>query len=175
MSQLDPSVKVANAVKTLLLLRHDKSSWNDKSLRDFDRPLNQRGLKAAPMVGEMMRKRKLRPELVLSSPAERAKETTRLVCDAAGLIAVARYDDGIYEASARKLLEIASQIEETVNTAMIVGHNPGFEELLEALTGEAPRLPTATLACIELSIERWSEVTSGAGTLLWIVKPKELK
>src|SRR5437016_5119470 len=127
------------------------------------------------MVAEIIRKRKLRPELVLSSPAVRAKETTRLVCDAAGLSAVVRYEPGIYEASARKLLEIASQIEETVNTAMIVGHNPGFEELLEALTGEARRLPTATLACIELRIERWGEVASGAGTLKWIVKPKELK
>jgi phosphohistidine phosphatase len=174
LSQLNPSVKVANAVKTLLLLRHAKSSWDDKSLRDFDRPLNKRGLKAAPMVGEMMRKRKLRPELVLSSPAERAKETTRLVCDAAGLTAVVRYEDGIYEASARRLLEIVSQTEDAVNTAMLVGHNPGLEELLAILTGEPHHMTTAALACIELSIERWGEVTSGAGKLQWIVKPKEL-
>jgi len=171
---LNPSVKVANVVKTLLLLRHAKSSWDDKSLRDFDRPLNKRGLKAAPMVGEIIRKRKLRPELVLSSPAERAKETTRLVCDAAGLSAVVRDEPGIYEASARKLLEIASQIEETVNTAMIVGHNPGFEELLAILTGAAHRMPTAALACIELNIEEWSNVSSRSGRLEWLVKPKEL-
>ena len=161
-------------MKILLLLRHAKSSWDDKSLRDFDRPLNRRGLKAAPMVGEMMRKRKLRPEVVLSSPAERAKETTRLVCDAAGLIAAVRYDDGIYEASVRRLLEIVSQIEDAVNNAMLVGHNPGFEELLATLTGESNRMTTAALACIELSIERWSEVTSGTGKLQWIVKPKDL-
>jgi phosphohistidine phosphatase len=175
LSQLNPSVRVANAVKTLLLLRHAKSSWDDKSLRDFDRPLNKRGLKAAPMVGETIRKRKLRPELVLSSPAERAKETTRLVCDAAGLIAVARYEDGIYEASARRLLEIVSRIEDAVNTAMLVGHNPGLEELLGVLTNEAHRMPTASLASIELRVERWSEVTSGTGKLQWILKPKELK
>ncbi len=175
LSQLNPSVKVANAVKTLLLLRHAKSSWDDNTLKDFDRPLNKRGLKAAPMVGETMRKRKLRPELVLSSPAERAKETTRLVCDAAGLIAVARYEDGIYEASARRLLEIVSQTEDAVNTAMLVGHNPGLAELLAILTGEPHHMTTATLACIDLSIEKWSEVTSGAGKLQWIVKPKELK
>ena len=162
-------------MKTLLLLRHAKSSWDDKTLRDFDRPLNKRGLKAAPMVGETIRKRKLRPELVLSSPAERAKETTRLVCDAAGLIAVARYEDGIYEASARSLLEIVSRIEDAVNTAMLVGHNPGLEELLGVLTSEAHRMPTASLASIELSIERWSEVASGTGKLQWILKPKELK
>ena len=175
LSQLNRLVKVANAVKTLLLLRHAKSSWDDNTLRDFDRPLNKRGLKAAPMVGGMMRKRKLRPELVLSSPAERAKETTRLVCEAAGLIAVARYDDGIYEASARRLLEIVSRIEDAVNTAMLVGHNPGLEESLGVLTGEPHRMTTASLACIELSIERWNEVTSGTGKLQWILKPKELK
>ena len=122
-----------------------------------------------------MRKRKLRPELVLSSPAQRAKETTQLVCDAAGLIAVTRYDDGIYEASARRLLEIVSQIEDAVSTAMLVGHNPGLEELLAILTGEPQRMPTASLASIELGIERWSEMTSRTGTLQWIVKPKELK
>jgi phosphohistidine phosphatase len=161
-------------MKTLLLLRHAKSSWKDASLRDFERPLNKRGRKAAPMVGEMMRKRKLQPELVLSSPAERAKETTRLVCDAAGLIAVVRYDDGIYEASARRLLEIVSRIEDALNIAMLVGHNPGLEGLLVVLTSEAHRMPTAALARIELNIGRWSEVTSGTGKLQWIVKPKEL-
>ena len=122
-----------------------------------------------------MRKRKLRPELVLSSPTERAKETTRLVCEASGLIAVARYDDRIYEASARRLLEIVAQIEDSVNTAMLVGHNPGLEELSAILTGEPHRMTTAALACIELNIERWSEVTSGTGKLQWLVKPKELK
>ena len=175
LSQLNPSVKVANAVKTLLLLRHAKSSWDDNTLRDFERPLNKRGLKAAPMVGGMMRKRKLRPELVLSSPAQRAKETTRLVCEAAGLVVVARYEDGIYEASARRLLEIVSQIEDAVNTAMLVGHNPGLEELLTSLTGGLHRMTTASLACIELGIEGWREVTSGTGTLQWLVKPKGLK
>src|SRR5437660_5334550 len=107
-------------MKTVMLVRHAKSSWKDARLRDFDRPLNKRGLKAAPMVGEIMRKRKLRPELVLSSPAERAKETTRLVCDAAGLIVVAHYEDGIYEASARRLLEIVYRIEDEVRIAMMV-------------------------------------------------------
>ena len=121
-----------------------------------------------------MRKRKLRPELVLSSPAERAKETTRLVCDAAGLIAVVSYEDGIYEASARRLLEIVSRIEDEVSIAMMVGHNPGFEEFLEVLTGEPQRLPTGALALIELGVEKWREVGPGTGRLEWLTKPKEL-
>ena len=162
-------------MKKLLLLRHAKSSWKDASLRDFDRPLNKRGLKAAPMVGETIRKRKLRPELVLSSPAERAKETTRLVCDAAGLRTTVRYEAGIYEATAQRLLSIVSEIEDEVSIAMMVGHNPGFEELLEVLTGEPQRLPTAALMLVELGIEKWREVGPGTGRLEWLVKPKGLK
>ena len=161
-------------MKTLLLLRHAKSSWKDASLRDFDRPLNQRGLKAAPMVGRLMRKRKLRPDLVLSSPAERAKETTQLVIESAGLTNETRYDRAIYEASARRLLEIVSEIEDAVNTAMLVGHNPGFEDLLEGLTGETNHMSTAALACVELKIEKWSAVSAGSGKLEWLLKPKEL-
>ena len=161
-------------MKTLLLLRHAKSSWKDTSVKDFDRPLNQRGLKAAPAIGRLMRKRKLQPELVLSSPAERARQTTQLVLEAAGLKTEVRYDERIYEASAARLFEIVSQIDEEGGMVMMVGHNPGFEELLEALTGEARGLSTAALACIELDSEKWSKVKAGENQLAWLVKPKKL-
>jgi len=156
------------------LLRHAKSSWKDTSVKDFDRPLNQRGLKAAPAIGRLMRKRKLQPELVLSSPAERARQTTQLVLEAAGLKTEVRYDERIYEASAARLFEIVSQIDEEAGMVMMVGHNPGFEELLEALTGEARGLSTAALACIELDSEKWSKVKAGENRLAWLVKPKEV-
>jgi phosphohistidine phosphatase len=162
-------------MKTLLLLRHAKSSWKDSAVKDFDRPLNQRGLKAAPTIGRLMRKRKLQPDLVLSSPAERARQTSQLVLDAAGFKTELHYDERIYEASAARLFEIVSQIEDDRNVAMLVGHNPGLEELLEALTGAARSLSTAALACIELDIERWSKLRAGANQLAWLVKPKELK
>jgi phosphohistidine phosphatase len=161
-------------MKTLFLLRHAKSSWSDPMLRDFDRPLNERGLKAAPLVGRFMRKRKIQPGLLLISPAERARQTAALVAEAAHLTTAPRFDERIYEASASGLLEIISQIEETVGEAMLVGHNPGMEELLMVLTGEARRMPTAALARILLDIEKWSEVREGGATLDWLVKPKEL-
>ena len=161
-------------MKTLLLLRHAKSSSKDNGARDFDRPLNQRGLKAAPVIGRLIRKRKLQPDLVISSPAERARQTIQLVLEAAGLKTELRYDERIYEASAPRLFEIVSQIDDEAGVVMMVGHNPGFEELVEALTGEALSLPTATLACIELDIEKWSKVRAGANQLSWLVKPKEL-
>jgi phosphohistidine phosphatase len=162
-------------MKTLLLLRHAKSSWDNTGLKDFDRPLNERGQEAAPLIGKAMRKRKLQPDLIISSPAVRAKETTQLVRDAAGLTPKINYEEGIYEASTRNLLEIVSRIDDSVHVAMMVGHNPGFEELLTVLTGETKRMPTAALALIELNIEKWSEVSSGRGTLIWLIKPKDLK
>lgn len=162
-------------MKTLLLLRHAKSSWKDIDVRDFDRPLNQRGLKAAPAIGRLIKKRKLQPDLVLSSPAERARQTTQLVIEAAGLKAELRYDERIYEASVARLLGVVSELDDEAGIIMLVGHNPGFEELLEALTGEAHKLSTAALACIELNIEKWNKLRAGGGRLEWLVKAKELK
>jgi phosphohistidine phosphatase len=162
-------------MKTLLLLRHAKSSWKDTDARDFDRPLNQRGLKAAPAVGRLIKKRKLELNLVLSSPAERARQTIQLALESAGLKTELRYDERIYEATGARLFEIVAQIDDDANIAMLVGHNPGLEELLSALTGEAHSLPTAALVCIELEIEKWNKLRAGAGRLAWLVKPKELK
>jgi phosphohistidine phosphatase len=161
-------------MKTLYLLRHAKSSWDDPSLNDFDRPLNKRGLKAAPKVGAYMLKEKIQPEMVLSSPALRAKQTTHMVCEAAGLSSLINFDERIYEASVQRLFEIVAGFEDGINTAMMVGHNPGFEELLAALTGESHRMPTAALACIELKIKKWSDLTGGCGKFKWLVKAKEL-
>src|SRR5258708_31403515 len=107
-------------MKTLLLLRHAKSSWKDGAVKDFDRPLNQRGLKTAPSVGRLIRKRKLEPNLVLSSPAERARQTTQLVLESAGLKTELRYDERIYEATGARLFEIVAQIEDDADIAMLV-------------------------------------------------------
>jgi phosphohistidine phosphatase len=160
-------------MKTLLLLRHAKSSWKTGNVKDFDRPLNQRGLKAAPQVGKSLRKRKLKLDLVLSSPAERARQTAQLVLESARLNVELRYDERIYEAGAARLLEVVSQIEDGANVAVLVGHNPGLEDLLKVLTGEERHLSTAALACIELNVEKWSKVRAGIGRLEWLAKPKE--
>jgi phosphohistidine phosphatase len=155
-------------------MRHAKSSWGDGSLADFERPLNERGLKAAPLVGRFMRKQKLRPDLVVCSPAERARQTAKLVAEAAGLAAPLRYDERIYEATSARLFEVFSQIEDDAGEAMLVGHNPGLEELLERLTGESRRMPTAALARVALDVEKWSRVRDGAGRIELFVRPKEL-
>lgn len=161
-------------MKTLLLLRHAKSSWKEQNLSDFERPLNGRGLKAAPLMGRFLRRKKIQPDMIVSSPAERAHQTARLVIEAMKLDAAHRLDERIYEASVHDLLEVISQVEESANVILLVGHNPGLEELLEILTGEAQQMPTATLALITLDIDKWSETRMRVGHLEWLVKPKEL-
>ncbi|HZI17385.1 MAG TPA: histidine phosphatase family protein [Pyrinomonadaceae bacterium] len=162
-------------MKRLLLLRHAKSSWAEPGLADFDRPLNERGLRAAPLVGRFLLRRKLRPDLVLSSPAERARRTAALVAEAAGLDAPVRYDERIYEAPAGRLVEVVSELEEAAEEVLLVGHNPGMEELIELLAGERQGMPTAALARVSLGVEKWSRVRAGTGRLELHVRPRELE
>lgn len=162
-------------MKTLLLLRHAKSSRDDPSLKDFDRPLNDRGRKDAKLIGKFIRRKKICPDLIVSSPAARAKQTIELVLKSADLKVELGFDRRLYEASGRRLLEVVSQIEDSNKSLVLVGHNPGFEELLELLTNEARTLPTASLACIELAVDKWSTGQPHAGSTKWLVTPKELK
>jgi phosphohistidine phosphatase len=158
---------------TLYLLRHAKSSWSDESLRDFDRPLKGRGRKAAELIGRVLGTEKLDAPLVISSPALRARETTELVLNSSGLSSEPRFDERIYEADLPALLEVVSTIPEAAETAIMVGHNPGFEALLAFLTGENRQMPTCALARIKLSLG-WNEVGEGAGRLRSFVTPKDL-
>lgn len=163
-------------MKTLLLLRHAKSSWHDAGLADFDRSLNKRGLKAAPLMGRYLRRKKIDMQIVLSSPAERARQTASLVIAAAASDPkLLRYDERIYAASAARLLEIVSQIEESADTALLVGHNPGLSDLVLMLTGEVHHMPTAALARISLNVDKWRGVRAGCGGLDWLVKPKQIE
>ena len=161
-------------MKTLLLLRHAKSSWKEDGLRDFDRPLNGRGKKAAETMGRFIRKKKVAPDLVLSSPAVRARETIEAIMKIAELPSELRFDDRIYDAGVMRLLEVISQIDDDRNTVLMVGHNPGMEELLGLLSDQFEHMATGTLAKINLNGASWSKVVKEKGTVDWIVKPKEL-
>jgi phosphohistidine phosphatase len=162
-------------MKTLLLLRHAKSSSDDPALEDFDRPLNERGVDDAKVSGKYARTQKVRPDLVLSSPAIRARNTTELFLAAAGLKNTPAYDERIYEASARRLLQVLSEFDDDYKSVLLVGHNPGFEDLCERLTGAAKKVPTASLTCIELKIDKWAAPKGGKGKLKWRMTPKKLK
>ena len=161
-------------MKTLFLLRHAKSSWKDSSLADIDRPLNARGLRAAELLGDYVKKQKLSFDLVLSSPALRTRETIEIVLKTANLQTDLRYDQRIYEASPAALIDVITQIEEGQRTVVLVGHNPGIERLIEILTSAIVQVSTGTFARIDLKVSQWSKVLESSGQLEWVVKPKDL-
>lgn len=161
-------------MKTLLLLRHAKSSWDDSSLRDFDRPLAPRGERDAPRIGKALRKRGTSPDLIVSSPAVRAKATIKAVIKAAKLDVDPQFDEAIYGASSAELMRVIRRLPDSSSRALLVGHNPGFEDMVGRLTGLHERMPTASLACIEFQIARWDDVDDGKGKLAWLLTPKQL-
>ena len=160
-------------MKILFLLRHAKSSWDNASLADFDRPLNERGKNTAPFMGEVMTRREYAPSIVISSPANRAATTAKLVTESAGLNSAIRYDDRVYEASPNSLRQVASEIDDAFGSAMIVGHNPGMEGFIRYLTDEIEAMPTAALAVIELNVESWGEINADTGKLAELIRPKD--
>lgn len=161
-------------MKTLYLLRHAKSSWKDETLADIERPLNGRGRKAAKTVGAFLKKEEIVLDLVLSSSAVRARETTDLVIKAASFSTELRFDERIYEAEAQRLLGVVNQIEPGKKSVLLVGHNPGLEELLKLLTGVEETMPTGALSKVVLSASAWDGIKGKGGSLEWIVKPKQL-
>lgn len=165
-------------MKTLLLLRHAKSSWDDAAAGDFDRPLASRGERDAPRMGKALRAAGVAPDLVVSSPAKRAQQTAALFLEAARFEGKLETDERIYEASARDLLAVVNGLPSKVETALLVGHNPGFEDLLGLLCGGAGaparfRVPTGALTCVALD-GAWSSAGAGRGALLWMLIPKIL-
>ncbi len=163
-------------VKTLLLLRHAKSSWDDPGLDDHERPLSKRGRRDAPRMGRLLREEKLVPAVVLCSTAQRARETVEAVSGASGLSGEPRYLPGLYMASPADILTALRAVEPGARTAMVVGHNPGIEELIAVLTGAAEHLPTAALAEIALPVKSWKDLRAGVrGKLVHVWRPKDLE
>lgn len=161
-------------MKRLYILRHAKSSWSDASLSDFDRPLNDRGLAAAPFMGELMAKRRWVPDIFLSSPAARAVQTARLVLDSSGFGSSLILDDRIYEASPQALKQIVAGLNDDLSSAILVGHNPGIEGLIKLMTGENGPMPTAALAVIDIDRQGWADTFKSKAVLVETIKPKEL-
>jgi phosphohistidine phosphatase len=163
-------------MKTLLVLRHAKSSWKDAGLEDHDRPLNKRGKKTAPLMGKLIRDEGLVPDLIISSTAVRAKTTAEACAKSAKCKGKILLDDRLYLAGPATMISVLNEIDdESVNRVMIVGHNPGQENLIRALTGRDETFPTAALAQIELPVETWKDLElSTRGKLVHLWRPKEL-
>jgi phosphohistidine phosphatase len=161
-------------MNTLFLLRHAKSHPKDETLPDFERPLNRRGKRAAESVGHYLRSNASVPELILSSPAVRTREMVELFIKATKWTSEVRYDQRIYAADGMRLAEVVAQIENDRKVALIVGHNPGVEELLLLLTGNSEQLPAGSVAKIRLKATKWANSVDKSARLEWLVTPREL-
>jgi phosphohistidine phosphatase len=167
-------------MRTLYLLRHAKSSWDDPALPDRKRPLAPRGRRDAKRIAKHLHRLGIGPELVLCSAAERTRETLALVRPALPRSAVSLEDD-LYGASFGRLLERLRTVPEDVGSVMLIGHNPGLQDLAVSLAAAGPELerlkakfPTAALATLTLERTTWSELKEGDGELVAYVVPKEL-
>ena len=162
-------------MKSLLLLRHAKSSWGDMSLGDHDRPLNSRGKRDAPRMGRLLKELDLVPDAILSSTAKRAHKTAQAVAEEAGFEGQIEKHRSLYHAGPDVFIEFLRTLSDDVGRAMLVGHNPGMEYAVEFFTGESEPYPTATLAHIQLPIDSWDELSEDIeGQLLGLWRPKEL-
>ena len=162
-------------MKILTILRHARSSWDDPSLDDFERPLNERGIKAARRLGVEMKRRGMQFDHVLASPAVRVRETLDEVAKGYGSAFEIAFDERIYMASLGVLLDMVRAIPEEATAPLIVGHNPGLQQLVLNLTGNdrvREKFPTAVLAVIGLTTSSWKEVERGE--LSELILPREL-
>lgn len=154
-------------MKILYLVRHAKSSWADPHLADIDRPLNGRGKKNVPEMGQRLRKKNILPDLLLASPANRALTTAKKIAKEIGYAENdIKTSERIYHSGSEELLHVVQGQSDSIDSLMLFGHNPGFTWFANSLSGEhIDNIPTCGVVSIEFDIEHWTEVNSGKGRL----------
>ena len=163
-------------MKRLYLVRHAKSSWKNPDLRDMDRPLNKRGKRNLPVMAQWLYDRGTRPDLIISSPAKRARKTAK------GFARALTYPkkrivirEEIYAAGVRDLLDLLAALDNEYFEVLMVGHNPGFTILANLLSGQhIANVPTCGIVALDFDIHAWSEISSGSGSLLFFDFPKNI-
>jgi len=160
-------------MKKLYLIRHAKSDWSNPTLDDFDRPLNKRGKKNAPLMGRVLRKKNIHPDLIISSPAYRARETTKKIAKKICYKNEIMYNENIYEASLKTILEIVNFIDDEYDDVFIVGHNPALNMLAFYLIEFNENLPTAGVLEIEFNCESWREIKKKNAKFVSFEYPKK--
>lgn len=162
-------------MKTIIIIRHAKSSWSDLRLDDFDRPLNKRGKRNAPFMGQKLKEKQIMPDIILSSPAKRARKTA---------IAIAKaidypkkkivFDDNLYHSDAMYLLELVRNQDDEDETIMLFGHNPDFNDFADILLEQNPvyNIPTTGIYCIRFDVDSWEKVQKGNGEAVFFDYPK---
>lgn len=163
-------------MKTLLLMRHAKSSWKHAEMPDQERPLNKRGNKDAPIMGSLIKDKELVPQKILCSTAVRATETARMVQEKSGFTGETIFLDFDYLAEPNAYLEALQTLPDEIERVMVIGHNPGLEGLCQILSGEIVPLSTGAVAHLVLSINHWNELNmDGEGELVETFSPGDLK
>ena len=161
-------------MKTLLLMRHAKSSWDDGDVSDHDRPLNVRGERSAPLMARALVEAGVEPELILSSTALRARTTALAVAEAFQWRPEVRLQHSLYMAPAERILARAAGAPPAVATLLVVGHNPGMEDAVSDLAAMRQAMPTAAIARFALEVASWDQLSSARGQLVQVWRPKEL-
>ena len=170
-------------MKTIFLLRHAKSSWDDNSLADHDRPLSQRGRRAAPRIGAHMSGAGYQPDLALCSTSMRTRQTLEAVVSELEVEPAIEFEEDLYLAAPGEMIDLVRSVADTVEALLLVGHNPGTGMLADDLSGFGQaaslnlmraKFPTAGLAIIELNVDRWKDTVGGCGTLKEFVRPRDL-
>ena len=174
-------------MKTVFLLRHAKSDWADEGRKDHERPLSERGKKAAPQMAAYIKSKKYRPDIVLCSTARRTVETFDALKDVLGDDLMVRFEDSIYLAEPHRLLERLTWLDDGVKSAMIIGHNPGMAQLAAQLSRSPEdsdeeklhkrmreKFSTGALAVIKIPINAWADLKEGKGRLADFMRPKDL-
>ncbi len=171
-------------MKTLGLFRHAKSDWHDPRARDFDRPLNLRGEKGAGLMGRHLRDHVVQWDRVIASPAVRVAETIELAAKASGRPIAVNWDRRIYLASSATLLDLLREQKDAADSILMVGHNPGLEDVIFDLVpddGTSPlrdlvevKFPTASFAVLELDISHWADLRERCGRLAHLIRPRDL-
>jgi len=161
-------------MKTLYLCRHAKSSWADPGMDDFDRPLNERGLRNAPHMAQIFKQRGEPIDMIVTSPANRALTTARSFAE---VLAINKdhflQDRTIYLADRTTLMHVVNSLPSAADRVMLFGHNPGFTELLDHLSDAGvDNLPTCGLVRIDFALDDWKLLNKHIGTLVWFDYPK---
>ena len=170
-------------MKTLFILRHAKSSWDEVPLPDFDRPLNGRGRRAAPVMGKYIRKRYGTPELVQCSTAIRAEETLERMLPEMGGKPVITKEPRLYLAKKSTMLSVLNRVKGDPKSILMIGHSPGIERFAADLIGEGDakmrrlltsKYPTAALTVVKLDVDKWKQAAFGDGKLVDFIRPRDI-
>jgi phosphohistidine phosphatase len=169
-------------MRTVILLRHAKSSWSDSTLSDIDRPLAPRGERAARRIAKYMRKKSMHPALVLCSPSVRTRQTLDAIEPSLGKSCLVELSPELYAATDGQLLERLQALPESVDSVMLIGHNPGLHDLAIVLASRSADLerlkekfPTGALAAFAVSSETWASLSPGDAELVDYVVPRQLR